>query len=223
MLALSEARGRMRRRRKRATSAPWTGCSPCNRRMAAGRRSMPTITGSSSTTFPSPITMPCSIRLVPISPGACWKRLPRTAWAAAHRRAARRRVAGSQAGAGWKLVWPLGRGLYLRHLFRLARSCGGRRKRSRSPFPRGGEWLRSVQNADGGWGESCASYDNGAFTAAPSTPSQTAWAILGLIAGGDTSSRASSTASNICSKRSARMEAGMKTLPPAPDSPKFSI
>jgi squalene-hopene/tetraprenyl-beta-curcumene cyclase len=50
---------------------------------------------------------------------------------------------------------------------------------------RGGEWLRSIQNADGGWGESCASYDNGVFTPGPSTPSQTAWAILGLIAGGD--------------------------------------
>ena len=50
---------------------------------------------------------------------------------------------------------------------------------------RAGEWLRSIQNADGGWGESCASYDNGVFTPAPSTPSQTAWAILGLIAGGD--------------------------------------
>jgi squalene-hopene/tetraprenyl-beta-curcumene cyclase len=53
---------------------------------------------------------------------------------------------------------------------------------------RGGEWLRSIQNADGGWGESCASYDNGVFTPAESTPSQTAWAILGLIAGGDANS-----------------------------------
>jgi squalene-hopene/tetraprenyl-beta-curcumene cyclase len=53
---------------------------------------------------------------------------------------------------------------------------------------RAGEWLRSIQNADGGWGESCASYDNGCFAAASSTPSQTAWAILGLISGGDTNS-----------------------------------
>ena len=53
---------------------------------------------------------------------------------------------------------------------------------------RAGEWLRSIQNADGGWGETCASYDNNAYTAGPSTPSQTAWAILGLIAGGDTGS-----------------------------------
>jgi len=53
---------------------------------------------------------------------------------------------------------------------------------------RAGEWLRSIQNADGGWGESCASYDNGTYTPADSTPSQTAWAVLGLIAGGDTTS-----------------------------------
>jgi squalene-hopene/tetraprenyl-beta-curcumene cyclase len=51
-----------------------------------------------------------------------------------------------------------------------------------------GEWLRSIQNADGGWGESCASYDHGTYTPAHSTPSQTAWAVLGLIAGGDTTS-----------------------------------
>jgi squalene-hopene/tetraprenyl-beta-curcumene cyclase len=51
---------------------------------------------------------------------------------------------------------------------------------------RANEWLRSIQNADGGWGESCASYDNGTYAAAHSTPSQTAWALLGLMAGGDT-------------------------------------
>jgi len=50
---------------------------------------------------------------------------------------------------------------------------------------RAGEWLRSIQNADGGWGESCASYDQNTFVAAPSTPSQTAWAVLGLLASGD--------------------------------------
>jgi len=54
---------------------------------------------------------------------------------------------------------------------------------------RAGEWLRAIQNADGGWGESCASYDNDGFTPAKSTPSQTAWAVLGLLAGGDTTSR----------------------------------
>ncbi len=50
------------------------------------------------------------------------------------------------------------------------------------------EWVRSIQNFDGGWGESCASYDNNTYVNAPSTPSQTAWAILALLAGGDTTS-----------------------------------
>jgi squalene-hopene/tetraprenyl-beta-curcumene cyclase len=50
------------------------------------------------------------------------------------------------------------------------------------------EWIRAYQNADGGWGESCASYENNAFTPGQSTASQTAWAILGLLAGGDTRS-----------------------------------
>jgi squalene-hopene/tetraprenyl-beta-curcumene cyclase len=46
-------------------------------------------------------------------------------------------------------------------------------------------WLRSIQNADGGWGESCASYERDHFVAAPSCVSQTAWAVLGLLAAGD--------------------------------------
>jgi squalene-hopene/tetraprenyl-beta-curcumene cyclase len=50
---------------------------------------------------------------------------------------------------------------------------------------RAAAWLRSVQNPDGGWGESCASYDKGRFVPAPSTPSQTAWGVLGLIAAGE--------------------------------------
>jgi squalene-hopene/tetraprenyl-beta-curcumene cyclase len=51
------------------------------------------------------------------------------------------------------------------------------------------EWIRSVQNADGGWGESCGSYDDPTTRGVgASTPSQTAWAILGLLAAGDTRS-----------------------------------
>jgi len=50
------------------------------------------------------------------------------------------------------------------------------------------EWVRSIQNFDGGWGESCESYKRATYVAAPSTPSQTAWAILALLAGGDTTS-----------------------------------
>jgi len=51
------------------------------------------------------------------------------------------------------------------------------------------EWIRMVQNADGGWGESCGSYDDPTTRGiGPSTPSQTAWAVLGLLAAGDTRS-----------------------------------
>jgi len=50
------------------------------------------------------------------------------------------------------------------------------------------EWVRAIQNFDGGWGESCESYKQGTYVAAPSTPSQTAWAVLALLAGADTTS-----------------------------------
>ncbi|MBO0709377.1 MAG: squalene--hopene cyclase, partial [Candidatus Dormibacteraeota bacterium] len=40
-------------------------------------------------------------------------------------------------------------------------------------------WLASVQNPDGGWGESCHSYDDPSFAGVGvSTPSQTAWAVM---------------------------------------------
>jgi len=47
------------------------------------------------------------------------------------------------------------------------------------------EFIRAYQNRDGGFGESCSSYDENRFMPNPSTPSQTAWAILALLAGGD--------------------------------------
>ncbi len=48
---------------------------------------------------------------------------------------------------------------------------------------RGAEWLRSVQNEDGGFGETCASYDDPSLKGkGESTPSQTAWGLIGLLA-----------------------------------------
>jgi squalene-hopene/tetraprenyl-beta-curcumene cyclase len=51
---------------------------------------------------------------------------------------------------------------------------------------RGADWLIAIQNPDGGWGENCDSYrlDYKAYEPAPSTASQTAWALLGLMAAG---------------------------------------
>ena len=49
------------------------------------------------------------------------------------------------------------------------------------------EWLVSIQNRDGGWGEDAVSYrlDYRGYEQAPSTSSQTAWALLGLMAAGE--------------------------------------
>jgi squalene-hopene/tetraprenyl-beta-curcumene cyclase len=52
---------------------------------------------------------------------------------------------------------------------------------------RGADWLIAIQNEDGGWGEDCASYklDYHGYERAPSIASQTAWALLGLMAAGE--------------------------------------
>jgi len=52
-------------------------------------------------------------------------------------------------------------------------------------------WLKAQQNPDGGWGESCQSYEGKAFAGiGESTPSQTAWALLALLAAGEGTSEA---------------------------------
>jgi squalene-hopene/tetraprenyl-beta-curcumene cyclase len=49
------------------------------------------------------------------------------------------------------------------------------------------DWLRRIQNPDGGWGEDGTSYklDYRGYEPAPSTSSQTAWALIGLMAVGE--------------------------------------
>ena len=47
-------------------------------------------------------------------------------------------------------------------------------------------WILEHQNEDGGWGESCGSYvDSSLHGVGPSTASQTAWALLALLAAGE--------------------------------------
>jgi len=51
---------------------------------------------------------------------------------------------------------------------------------------RAAAWIRSKQNPDGGYGETCASYDDPALKGnGVSTASQTAWALIGLMAAGE--------------------------------------
>ncbi len=56
-----------------------------------------------------------------------------------------------------------------------------------APVRRAVDWLTGIQNRDGGWGEGGESYklDYRGFEPAPSTASQTSWALLGLLAAGE--------------------------------------
>ena len=60
------------------------------------------------------------------------------------------------------------------------------------PVRRAVAWLESRQRADGGWGEDCATYwaERRSDQAKASTAMQTAWALLGLMAAGETDSDA---------------------------------
>ncbi|NJL63717.1 MAG: squalene--hopene cyclase [Methylacidiphilales bacterium] len=56
----------------------------------------------------------------------------------------------------------------------------------RQSITSGANWLISCQNADGGWGETCQSYKEPSLKGqGNSTPSQTAWALIGLLAAGE--------------------------------------
>jgi squalene-hopene/tetraprenyl-beta-curcumene cyclase len=51
------------------------------------------------------------------------------------------------------------------------------------------DWLKRVQQPGGGWGETCRSYDDPLLAGQGTpTPSQTAWALLGLLAAGESAS-----------------------------------
>jgi squalene-hopene/tetraprenyl-beta-curcumene cyclase len=60
----------------------------------------------------------------------------------------------------------------------------------RRSIERGAAWLVGCQNPDGGWGETCRSYDDPSLKGqGKSTASQTAWALIGLMAAGDATGR----------------------------------
>ena len=81
------------------------------------------------------------------------------------------------------VVRALGRELRLRHQRRIAR-FETMALTAQEYCQRAVGWLRSVQNADGGFGESIASYYDAKLKGqGVSTPSQTAWGLIGLLAG----------------------------------------
>ena len=74
-------------------------------------------------------------------------------------------------------------------------------------------WLMSIQNPDGGWGEDGTSYklDYRGHEPATSTSSQTAWALLGLMACGEVAIRPLRAACNIWRRRRPSLASGMKS------------
>ena len=63
------------------------------------------------------------------------------------------------------------------------RALGALRMSQQPEALRAGEWLRQVQNLDGGFGETPASYENPSLKGkGESTASQTAWGLIGLLA-----------------------------------------
>jgi len=87
--------------------------------------------------------------------------------------------------AGWRASYPETSGYIVPTLLRghSGHPADVHRERARVVL----DWLVSIQNADGGWGEDATSYrlDYKGFEGAPTTASQTAWALLGLMAVGE--------------------------------------
>ena len=85
------------------------------------------------------------------------------------------------------MVRPLGAELHLRHLVGAVRAQAAGVSHQDPVMRKAADWLVSIQNQDGGWGEDATSYrlDYKGFDGAPTTASQTAWALLGLMAAGE--------------------------------------
>jgi len=81
-------------------------------------------------------------------------------------------------------------------------------------------WLESVQNEDGGWGEDLRSYDDpGEWSAkGASTASQTAWALLALLAAGERDSKATERGIRWLARTPARTAPGTSPTSPGPAS-----
>ncbi|MBD2563232.1 MULTISPECIES: squalene--hopene cyclase [Nostoc] len=63
-------------------------------------------------------------------------------------------------------------------------------QRHKLSIERGAAWLVGCQNPDGGWGETCRSYDDPSLKGkGNSTASQTAWALIGLLAAGEATNK----------------------------------
>ena len=172
-------------RRSRAAA---NGSRACRAATAAGPPSTSTISNTISTTSRSPTMARCSIRRPRTSPRAasrCWRssaRPPQTSKAMAD--GDRLSAPHPVPEGSWYGRWGLN---YIYGTWSVLCALNAAGVDHQDPAIRKAvDWLVSIQNADGGWGEDAVSYrlDYKGFEGAPTTSSQTAWALLGLMAAG---------------------------------------
>jgi squalene-hopene/tetraprenyl-beta-curcumene cyclase len=124
------------------------------------------------------VTARCLSMLVQLDPQACRQR------AAPAARALAWLLRSQEAHGSWYGRWGMN---YVYGVWCVLCALGaaglGRENRA---VARAVDWLHAVQNQDGGWGEDGASYrlDYAGHETFESTPSQTAWALLGLMVAG---------------------------------------
>ena len=132
-------------------------------------------------------------------------------------------LAARRAGARRLVVRALGRQPHLRHVVGAVRAGSRRRGCSDERRARAVDWLEQHQNADGGWGEDCRSYDDPDWIGrGDSTPSQTAWALIGLHAVGASGLRRRRAGCGGCVRRSSPRELGTSPSTPGRVSPATS-
>ena len=190
LLALRHARASDPDAQERVRAArARTGCWACSEATAAGRRSTWTTTGSLLSDVPF---ADHNAMLDPTCPDITGRVLEALCTHAASARITRRSGAASstccatqERDGSWYGRW--GVELHLRHVPGAARAAGGRARataRRTCCAPASGCARSRTPTAAGARAAPATTTTRSA--AAPSTPSQTAWALLGLLAGGDT-------------------------------------
>jgi squalene-hopene/tetraprenyl-beta-curcumene cyclase len=163
--------------RKMPSSGVSPGVSACRARTAVGVPLTRTTPSISSTKFPSPILRRSSIR-------------PRFGYPKTHPAAVRGLAYIKQhqePDGSWWGRWGVN---YIYGCWSVISGLAAIGEDLSQPYIRKAvNWLKSRQNIDSGWGESCASYDDPSLAGfGESTPSQTGWALLALMSAGEANS-----------------------------------